>query len=213
MCSLQEFQNTEKQPVPCCKVYVIIYWLILAVEPQKWCVVTYSLYTLNIPHFCSGFLCTSAFQHYDSPKDKGQNRWTIHSSWAPGSSPAIPAWFPHQDMPCDWQQGCAGTGLPRNPNPLLWEGRSQQSLLRPNLPCCPGFQLQAQLCPNLQCKVRHSRNPLLLQIQCVPVPHQFSQFHTDLGMQPVGLKLSTHIIHHPLHSIIILLRASMCLKT
>lgn len=73
MCSLQEFQNTEKQPVPCCKVYVIIYWLILAVEPQKWCVVTYSLYTLNIPHFCSGFLSTSAFQHYDSPKDKGQN--------------------------------------------------------------------------------------------------------------------------------------------
>lgn len=132
--------------------------------------------------------------------------WTTHSSWASGSSPAIPTWLPHQDMPRDWQQGCAGTGLPRNLNPLLWEGRSQQSLLRPNLPSCPGFQLQAQLCPNLQGKVRHSRKPLLLQIPVCsspsPVLHRslVSQLHTDLGIQLAGLRFPTHITHHPLHT-------------
>lgn len=68
---------------------------------------------------------------------------------------------------------CAGTALPRNSNPLLGAGRSQQSLLRPNLPCCPGFQLQAQLCPKFQCKGRHWRKPLLLQIPGCPSPHQF----------------------------------------
>lgn len=221
MCNLQKFQNIEKQPVSCCKVYVIIYWLILAVESQKMmhC-------NLLLVHFKYTTLLYWIFMHLSIPTLRpttGQGTKchgrTIHSSWAPGSSPAIPTWFLHQDMPCDWQQGCAGTGLPRNPNPLLWEGRSQQSLLRPNLPCCPGFQLQAQLCPNLQCKVRHSRNPLLLQIPVCPSPSPIlhrslgSQFHTDLGMQLVGLKLPTHIIHHLLHSIIILLRASMCLKT
>lgn len=114
-----------------------------------------------------------------------------HSSWAPGSSPAIP-WL---GRACDWQQGCAGTGLPRNPNPLLWEGRSQPLLLRPNLPCCPGFQLQAQLCPKLQCKVRHSRKPLQLQILVCPSPSPVlhrslgSQLHTDLGMQLAELRL------------------------
>lgn len=131
---------------------------------------------------------------------------TIDSSWAPGSSPAIPTWLPHQDMPRDWQQGCAGTGLPCNPNPLLWEGRSQQSLLGPNLPCCPGFQLQAQLCPNLQCRVRHSRNPLLLQIPVCPSPspvQHSSQFHTGLGVQLAGLRLPAHTTHHPSLSIVI----------
>lgn len=116
---------------------------------------------------------------------------------SPGATPRGRA------VPRDWSS-CAGTALPRNSNPLLWAGRRQQSLLRPNLPCCPGFQLQAQLCPKLQCKGRHWRKPLLLQIPACPSPHQFctglwAPSPTQIGvcsLQGWGYLPTSYTIHY-----------------
>lgn len=148
------------------------------------------------------------------------NLWFLSA----GNSPAIQVWLAHWGMLCDWQQGCAGIGLLGNPNPLLWEGRSQQRLLKPNLPCCPGIQLHAQLNPNVQhrSEIVEERTTVANPRVC-PSPSPAlqalyngslgSQFRTNLGMQLAGLRrLSTHIIHHSLHSSSISLRTPVCLK-
>lgn len=160
-------------------------------------------------HFKYTTLLYWIFMHLSVPTGITHQRTSTRDRTPRGDSPRLAS--PGQLRWCarDWQQGCAGTGLPRNSNPLLGEGRSQQSLLRPHLPCCPGFQLQARLCPKLQRKGRHWRKPLLLQRPGCPSPppalHRSlgSQFHTDLGVQLAGSRLPTHITHHPLHSTVI----------
>lgn len=130
--------------------------------------------------------------------------WLQSCPWLP----TVPRWLSHWATLGDWQQGCAGTGLQHHSNPLLWEGKGQQRLLRPNLPCCPGIQLHTQLSPNLQHRSEilevlttvtnrracASHSPAPQALYNVPLG---SRFHRDLGMQLAGLRrLSAHVIHH-----------------
>lgn len=132
-------------------------------------------YNLLPAHFKYTTLLYWIFMHLSVPTcitTKGQAQgtkclgWTIPSSWAPGSSSAIPR---GRDMPHDWQQGCAGTGLPRNSNPCYQKAEASRASWGQICHVAP-FQLQAQRCPHLQCKVRNSRKPLLLQIPVCPSP-------------------------------------------
>lgn len=136
----------------------------------------------------------------------------VDSLWLPSCPwlPAIPTRLPHWATLGDWQQGCTGTGLQHHPNPWLWEGRSQQRLLRPNLPCYPGIQLHTQPQATTQkwdtrgtcrCyKAQSMSQSLSSSTGFVECASGLPEFYTDLGMQLSGLRrLSGYIIHHSLH--------------
>lgn len=159
------------------------------------------LYMLHISLFNLIFMHLDVLIHTTHKRTSTKDWLQDDMPW--GVQPAVP-----EPRAAPWGSKHGSRGGLQATQALAVRGQKPARLPRPNLPCCPGIQLHAQLSPNLAHRSEMleedtaAANPRAcpssspaLQVSCNGSPGY--QFCTNLGMQLAGLRMgSTHVIYY-----------------
>lgn len=128
-------------------------------NPKTRRIITY-LYFLYIPLFNLIFMHLNVPIHTTHKRTSTEDWTQDKMPWGDRRCFLSCTQLPHNSVmaPTPGYAMWLAAGLLGNPNPLLWEGRSQQRLLRPHLPCALESHCTLSSAPAYNTEVRYSRN-------------------------------------------------------